>query len=109
MEFSKYQQQTRKTFIKTKHQPELVLARMTLGLTGESGEVAEKVKKFLRGDKEVNELRFDLAHELGDVLWYISEICNLMGLELDGIAEINLDKLQKRHDKGTIQGEGDDR
>jgi NTP pyrophosphatase (non-canonical NTP hydrolase) len=83
----------------------------TLGLCGEAGEVAEKVKKMLRDDGGVlsPERRTALAKELGDVLWYAAQVATEAGLDLDAIAEENLAKLGSRRDRGVLQGSGDDR
>ena len=77
----------------------------TLGLCGESGEVAEKVKKHLRDGTSLDELK----KELGDVLWYISAIASDLKLSLDDIAETNISKLTSRLERGKIQGSGDNR
>ena len=78
----------------------------TLGLCGESGEVAEKVKKQVR-DGEFN--AHEVAKELGDVLWYLANICNDIGYNLDEIADLNIDKLSSRKKRDVIQGSGDNR
>ena len=83
----------------------------TLGLANEAGEVAGKIKKIFRdkggviGDAE----RDALKSELGDVLWYLAQICTELGLSLDEVAAANLEKLASRQARGTIQGEGDTR
>ena len=83
----------------------------TLGLVGEAGEVAEKVKKVIRDKKGLfdDESKKGLKKELGDVLWYISNICTEFNFSLDDIALQNLEKLKLRAAKGTISGSGDDR
>tara|TARA_R100000544_G_scaffold35278_1_gene22549 strand:- start:698 stop:1015 length:318 start_codon:yes stop_codon:yes gene_type:complete len=78
----------------------------TLGLCGEAGEVAEKVKKQVR-DGVFN--RHEVAKELGDVLWYLSNLANDIGYNLDEIANINIEKLSSRKDRNKIQGSGDNR
>lgn len=83
----------------------------TLGLTNEAGEVAGKIKKVFR-DKggEVNaETREALKSELGDVLWYLSQVATELDLSLDEIAEANIVKLLDRQARGKIQGDGDNR
>ena len=78
----------------------------TLGLCGEAGEVAEKVKKQVR-DGTFN--RHEVAKELGDVLWYLSNLANDIGYNLDEIADINIEKLTSRQDRNKIKGSGDNR
>jgi NTP pyrophosphatase (non-canonical NTP hydrolase) len=77
-----------------------------LGLCGETGEVAEKVKKQVR-DGVFN--RHEVAKELGDVLWYLSNLANDIGYNLDEIADINIEKLTSRKNRNKIKGSGDNR
>ena len=83
----------------------------TLGLVGEAGEVAEKVKKVIRDKKGVfdEESKKGIKKELGDVLWYVSNLCTEFNFSLDDIALQNLEKLKLRAAKGKISGSGDDR
>ena len=78
----------------------------TLGLCGETGEVAEKVKKQVR-DGVFN--RHEVAKELGDVLWYLANLANDIGYNLDEIADINIEKLTSRKNRDKIKGSGDNR
>jgi NTP pyrophosphatase (non-canonical NTP hydrolase) len=78
----------------------------TLGLCGESGEVAEKVKKQVR-DGVFN--RHEVAKELGDVLWYLANICNDIGYSLEEVADLNITKLSSRKERDAIKGNGDNR
>ena len=78
----------------------------TLGLCGEAGEVAEKVKKQVRDNKFS---RHETAQELGDVLWYLTNLANDLGYSLAEIAYNNIDKLESRKERGVIQGSGDNR
>lgn len=81
-----------------------------LGLNGEAGEVAEKVKKILRGDAGLTtERRTDIALELGDVLWYVATCANDLGYSLEDIAKMNIKKLAMRQKKGLLGGNGDHR
>lgn len=83
-----------------------------LGLAGEAGEVAEKIKKLMR-DTDAKILTFaqreDVARELGDVLWYCANLAEDLGLDLERVAELNLEKLRSRKDRGKISGSGDNR
>ena len=83
----------------------------TLGLVGEAGEVAEKVKKVIRDKKGIfdEDSKNGLRKELGDVLWYLSNICTEFNFSLEDIAIQNLEKLKLRAAKGKISGSGDDR
>ena len=83
----------------------------TLGLCGEAGEVAEKVKKMVRDDAGVltPQRREALAKELGDVLWYVAQVATEAQLDLSDIAGANLEKLLSRQERGVLQGSGDER
>jgi NTP pyrophosphatase (non-canonical NTP hydrolase) len=83
----------------------------TLGLCGEAGEVADKVKKVLRdqGGQFDAQVRDDLLLELGDVLWYVAQLATELDLNLDAIAEANLAKLASRAARNVIAGHGDRR
>ena len=83
----------------------------TLGLVGEAGEVAEKVKKVIRDKKGIfdEESKNGIKKELGDVLWYLSNLCNEFDFHLEDVASQNLVKLKLRAAKGKISGSGDDR
>jgi len=81
-----------------------------LGLNGEAGEVAEKVKKIMRGDCGLTDaMRCDIALELGDVLWYVATCANDLGYSLEDIAKMNIKKLSMRQKKGLLGGNGDHR
>ena len=82
-----------------------------LGMAGEAGEVANKVKKLIRDgpDKRPDTWREDIASEIGDVLWYCAALADDLNLTFGMIASQNLAKLQKRKDKGTLGGSGDTR
>ena len=108
-EFSDYQHRSRKTWklIKTDHP----IVYPTLGLTNEAGEVAGKIKKLFRDkDGDITDTdRESLKLELGDVLWYLAQICTELNIDLGEVAEANLEKLFSRQERGTIGGEGDKR
>ena len=82
-----------------------------LGLNGEAGEVAEKVKKIIRDDNGnvSRESYHALIKELGDVLWYLSQCCKELDIKLSQVAFANIAKLSQRKIDGTLQGSGDDR
>lgn len=83
----------------------------TLGLAGEAGEVAEKVKKIMRDKKgEVTEKeREELKKEIGDVLWYVGALCSELNINMGDVASQNIDKLSSRKERGKLQGDGDNR
>lgn len=103
MKFDNYQEKTAETAIYPEDQ---ALEYLALGLNGESGEVAEKVKKHIRDGKELDE---DFAKELGDVLWYLARLIDELGADFSDVADANLDKLFDRKDRDKIQGSGDNR
>ena len=83
----------------------------TLGLTGEAGEVANKVKKIIRDGSNKNDdsMVSEIKSEIGDCLWYIAVLADDIGCKLSDIANTNLIKLENRKKKGTIHGSGDKR
>ncbi|MHA1138503.1 MAG: nucleoside triphosphate pyrophosphohydrolase family protein [Candidatus Thorarchaeota archaeon] len=94
--FTEYQVSARRTALYPEDQG---IIYTTLGLVGESGEIAEKVKKA----KE------EIAKELGDVLWYVANLAFELGYDLGDIAAINIQKLVDRQERGKIHGDGDNR
>jgi NTP pyrophosphatase (non-canonical NTP hydrolase) len=87
------------------------LAYLALGLTGESGEVAEKIKKILR-DKNgylKQEDRIEIAKEMGDALWYLGNLAEFLGVDLSYVAQLNVDKLASRKARSKLGGSGDNR
>ena len=109
MDLSEYQSRARATAVYPKAGDNLLYP--TLGLCGEAGEVAEKIKKMVRDDDGVltDERRAALAKELGDVLWYLAQIATEADLELAAIAAANIEKLSSRQRRNMLQGSGDDR
>ena len=82
-----------------------------LGLAGEAGEVAEKIKKLVRnkgGEYDREDVRM-IEKELGDVLWYIAELCTVFGIDMSECAKMNIVKLEDRDKRGVIKSQGDDR
>jgi len=87
------------------------LISQVFGLVGESGEVAEKFKKLIRDKKGAisEEDRQEILKELGDILWYINAVANLLDSNLEEVAKKNLDKVLSRKARGVTQGSGDNR
>ncbi|GAB3752111.1 nucleoside triphosphate pyrophosphohydrolase family protein [Microlunatus parietis] len=108
-DFDSYQQAAARTGapIATDHP----IAYPTLGLVNEAGEVAGKVKKIFRDRQGVitDTDRDALALELGDVLWYVSELCTRLDIRLEDVAARNVAKLADRASRGAIKGDGDHR
>jgi NTP pyrophosphatase (non-canonical NTP hydrolase) len=109
MDFSTYQMQSRRT---AKYPPigHGVIYPM-LGLVNEAGEAAGKIKKIFRDkDGRIGAAeRQALQSELGDVLWYLAQVCTELDLSLADVAESNLAKLLDRQERGVIGGDGDER
>jgi NTP pyrophosphatase (non-canonical NTP hydrolase) len=108
VELSEYQRLSRRT---AAYPREAWLWYPALGLAGEAGEVAEHAKKTIRDDGgEVDDARrAAIAKELGDVLWYVAQLATELELDLDDVAQGNLDKLLSRQRRGVLSGSGDDR
>lgn len=106
MNINTYQQEAAETAI---YQDKVVYP--TLGLAGEAGEIANKVKKVLRDNfGEIQEdVRQNLISELGDVLWYVAALATDLKVELSEVANKNIEKLHSRKNRGVIGGSGDDR
>ena len=109
MNFEEYQKESRKTAEYPDKDNNYIYP--VLGLTGEAGEVAEKIKKVIRNDKGImsEDKKIEIAKELGDVLWYIAQLATELGLKLEDIAKMNLEKLKSRRERGVIASEGDNR
>jgi len=110
MTFDEYQERALTTVLST-GDPFKDLLHWVLGLNGEAGEVAEKLKKIIRDKNgEISEEdKAELAKELGDVLWYIAVFAHDLGVPLEDIASANLAKLKSRKDRGKLTGSGDNR
>lgn len=109
MDFKEYQEKSRKTAL----YPDLGnnFVYPTLGLSGEAGEVAEKIKKVIRDKGGVVDdvTREEIKKELGDVLWYVAQISSELKISLDEVAQFNIEKLQSRMERNMIHGDGDNR
>ncbi len=109
MDFDKYQKLAKKTAVYPNIGANYIYP--TLGLAGEAGEVAEKIKKVIRDDNgEITpEKRNEIEKELGDILWYIAQLSTELKLNLSHVAEKNLEKLQSRMKRNKLGGSGDNR
>ena len=109
MTFEEYQRESWKTAIYPNKRDNFVYP--TLGLTGEAGEVAEKVKKVIRDDDGIMypSKRAEIAKELGDVLWYVAALCTELKLDMGLVALSNVQKLNSRMKRDQIHGNGDNR
>ncbi len=109
MKFDEYQDQSGKTAIYPDRGKNFIYP--ALGLAGETGEVAEKIKKVIRDKGGVVDdiTRQALQKELGDVLWYVAQLCTELDLSMSDVAEKNIEKLLSRQKRGQLSGEGDTR
>ena len=109
MNFSDYQKRSRATA----QYPSIghPVIYPVLGLANEAGEVTGKIKKVFRdkGGEISAETRSALQAELGDVLWYLAQVCTELDISMDEVAESNLAKLLDRQARGQIRGDGDNR
>ncbi|MEY4370920.1 MAG: hypothetical protein RIQ48_636 [Pseudomonadota bacterium] len=106
MNINTYQEEAAKTAI---YKDKLIYP--TLGLAGEAGEMANKVKKILRDNagELSDEVRKDLIKELGDVMWYCAALATDLGTSLGEICFVNIEKLKSRQERNQIGGSGDNR
>lgn len=108
MIFNEYQKFACETICYPK---ENAVSYTTLGLNGEAGEVAEKVKKIIRDNNGqiTEEKAIEIKKELGDVMWYLATLSYELGFDLDSVAEMNINKLRSRAERNKIHGDGDNR
>ena len=108
LDFNDYQKIAKTTAI---YHDQYKITYHALGLVGEAGEVAKKVKKIVRDgeDKMPSDWKEQLASEIGDVLWYCAALASDLNMSLGVIAAQNKEKLEARLKKGTLQGSGDKR
>jgi NTP pyrophosphatase (non-canonical NTP hydrolase) len=113
MDFKDYQIQAYKTAIYPK---QIKIVYPAMGLAGEAGEVANKIKKLMRDDNlglttdQVDRQKAEeAADELGDVMWYVAVLAQDLGFGLEDIVQKNLAKLKSRKERGTLHGSGDNR
>ena len=107
--FNDYQEQATSTAVYPDKGGELGLAYVALGVGNEAGEVQGKVKKYLRGDYDLETLKEVVASEISDVLWYLAALATELDLSLGALAVGNLEKLADRAARGVIKGNGDER
>jgi len=107
MDFKTYQNLSRKTAVYPKIGKKFIYP--LLGLIGETGEVFEKFKKLFRDKKGRVNKNFlkDIEYELGDILWYLSNLASDLGLSLEEIAKKNIEKIFDRKKRNKIHGSGD--
>ena len=113
MNFKDFQEKTCQTALYPAESKELAMSYLTLGLCGEAGEVAEIIKKLLRKGipmselqrpkAETRHLKDQIRDELGDVLWYIGQICEQCDLDMGDVASRNIEKLEQRSKEKNIQ------
>ena len=116
MKLNDYQQEALKTAVYPREYSSVYLA---LGMNGEAGEVADKVKKIIRDTEYVrnekgeivlpDDKRENLALEVGDVLWYCATFAHDIGMTLEDVAKMNVAKIQSRQNRGKLGGSGDNR
>lgn len=113
MDFDEYQEKAAKYDLSeaTSDLKEVGFMEKVLGLTGEAGETADKIKKILRDKNGMasEEDREMIVKELGDTLWYIASIARYLGVDLAEVASGNLEKLESRLQRNKLHGEGDER
>jgi len=106
MEFNEYQNKAKET-AEYPNSLNGAVFYTAIGLAGEVGELLNKIKKIARDNITLD--KDDIAYELGDILWYLSELARAMNIDLDYVAIKNLEKLRSRKERGTLHGSGDHR
>ena len=117
MDFNDYQEKCRLTDVWEEIEKDITIKLeppwmyYVLGMAGEMGEFQEKVKKLFRDKKGAitYDISVELAHELGDVLWYMARFCAELGIPFDDIPTLNVSKLMSRKKRSKLQGDGDNR
>lgn len=113
MEFGEYQKRSRATAFYPNAGRNFVYP--ALGLAGETGEVIEKIKKLIRNDEVTSaadvtvEKREEIAKELGDTIWYMAQLATELNIDLDQVADKNVEKILSRKKRGMLHSEGDNR
>ena len=111
MDFDDYEKLATRTVTFEDKPLEHQLMYVALGVAGEAGEIAEKVKKIIRNDDGIvsDEKRSALKSEIGDVLWYLSQLSRILGFSFSDAARANVAKLEDRALRGAIKSTGDTR
>ena len=111
MTFKQYQKKTKNTYKNNDNTSNERLARLALGICEEGGEIAGKIKKYFRGDYTPFFFTFkdEVRKEIGDTLYYLAMLSNVLNMDLGKIAEENIAKLASRKKRGKIRGKGDHR
>ena len=115
MGFDEYQEKVKKYDLfddsRVDNLAEPAFSEKVLGLVGEAGETADKVKKIIRDKKGVasDEDKDAIKKEMGDVLWYIANVSRYLGFDLSDVAKTNIDKLESRYQRNKLHGAGDER
>ncbi len=104
MDFSEYQKKAKSTAI---YPSAFSIYYPALGLSGEVGELNNKIKKRIRDNAELD--KEDMMKELGDVLWYTAALASDLGIDLEDVARVNVEKLERRLKENKISGSGDNR
>ena len=109
MTFEEYQKKSRRTALYPYLDRNFIYP--ALGLCGEAGEVAEKVKKIMRDENGIvtEEKKQEIQKELGDVLWYVAQLATEFDLQMEDVAANNISKLFSRLERNQIHGDGDNR
>lgn len=108
IDIDNYQKECKKTAI---YPTEYSVIYPVIGMCGETGEVAEKIKKIIRDKNSIFDetSKIEIMKELGDVMWYISNIATDLNVNMSDILTMNLDKIQSRQSRNKIHGSGDNR
>ena len=113
MKFDEYQEKAKKYDVSkaTDDLKSVGFMEKVLGIVGEAGETADKIKKILRDKDGVvsDNDKMAISKELGDVLWYVASVARYLDVSLSDVAEKNLEKLEDRYQRNKIHGAGDER